>query len=90
MFVLVKKFGLLFLWPLKTGLTVTMMEWSNSIRAVSRMMYKLACLYTEDSNQSAPAYMSLIFLPEEMLDSWLPIEQQKKESEQTASMCRLI
>ena len=42
--------------------------------------YKLACAYSEDSNQSGHtcSLNSLSFSPEETLVPWLPIERQSK------------
>ena len=48
---------------------------SSRIESVSSIRYNLVCAYSKDSNQAAHLH-SLIrvsFLPEGMLDHWLPI-----------------
>ena len=51
---------------------------------VSSLRYKLACAYSEDSNQSEQSDQSHSFPPEETLDPWLPIERISKTLDQTA------
>ena len=67
---------------------IILKTFTHDVEPVSSKMYKLACVYREDSNQSAHLHslISLSFLPEEMLDLWLHVE----DSDQTVRMCRLI
>ena len=79
-----------FLW--KVSLTILnsgiILKTFTPVENISSKMYKLACVFSEDSNQYAHLHslISLSFLPEEMLDLWLHVE----DSDQTVRMCRLI
>ena len=67
-------------------------DWTPSINElVSRLWYKLAYAYSEDSNKSGHLHRlnSLSFLSEETLEPWLPIENPPK-ADQSAWRCRLI
>ena len=72
-----------FIWP-KAGLHYCSgtfrVIWHFSMEPVSSIRYKLACAYSEDLNQSVHSEpdQSLSFLPEEMLDHWLPTEHLLK------------